>query len=183
MINWKEDKKWADGYFPEIKQIIKSKAGEIVDIVVASDEKDKSYATDYIIKIEKSGDIACRVRKPNCRYRELTLRYSRPSGIETEFSKIKGGYASWYLYAWATNGSVFGDWIFINLDKLRQSGLLNEKWSIVPNWDNSSSFIGIPFFRLYDVGCVVDFKATTWLGKQLIHIRNGKKDLNILDYT
>lgn len=154
---YEDSREWADGYLPEIGRVIRSYpvVGSIVSIKVANDEQDRQCATDYIVTVS-NGDIGCRIREWKYwkLYGDITLRYERPSGIPTEFEKILNGYGRWYLYAWA-KGDGFGAWVFIDLDKLRESGLLEEDHIPIWNKDRSSSFIYLKVDRLARHGCVV----------------------------
>jgi hypothetical protein len=119
----KRDWAWADTYLPEIKRVLRTLAHRIITISIASDEDDTKYATDYRVTVE-AGSVACRVRRPNCSYRDFTLRHSRPSGVETEEQKILAGYCRWYLYAWAQDARRFAEWIFVDLDRLRECDII-----------------------------------------------------------
>ena len=156
MRDWRQDKHWADKHLPEIERVIRSVAGDIISIDVASDVADQSFATDYIVRVQ-AGDIACRIRKwPHwIRHHDFTLRSSRPSGIETELAKIQAGFARWYLYAWAKDDLAFGAWVFVDLDRLRDSGLLDVQHRIIPNPNGSSNFIGLSLTELDDHGCLL----------------------------
>ena len=154
---WEKSKKWADKYVPEIKQVVRQVAGEIIEVRIADQDKDQHEATDYIVEIS-SGDIACRVRDQYFwRFGDFTLRYSRPSGNQTELEKIKKGYARWYLYAWDKRFTgKFTAWVFVDLDKLRNSGLLDRPRRIIPNGDGSSSFVYISLVELWQHGCITE---------------------------
>jgi hypothetical protein len=52
------------------------------------------------------------------------------------------------------------DWVFVNLDALRKSGLLCDRKTIF-NADGTSGFIGITIFDLRAHGCLVAQKDTT----------------------
>lgn len=156
MTDWRGACKWAASYLPEIERVLRSQAHHIIDISVATKEKDSQFATDYEIKVT-SGDVACRVRKWEYwqRFGDFTLRHILASGQETETAKIKRGHGDWYLYAWAKSDEVFGSWVFVDLDKLWGSNLINTA-RIISNLDNrDSKFIGITLhdLRLHD--CIV----------------------------
>lgn len=156
MGRWQQDKAWADRYLPAIEQVIRQVAGNIITVTLASDEDDWHRATDYIVRVE-AGDIACRVRRESyhSRFRDFTLRCSRPSGAVTELEKIKQGLARWYLYAWAREDGTFVDWVFVDLDRLRRSGLLFEPRKTIANKDGSSAFVSFSLSELRTHGCIV----------------------------
>ena len=160
---WEKSKKWADKYVPEIKRVVKQVAGEIIEVRIADQDKDQHEATDYIVEVS-SGDIACRIRE-ECfwhNFGDVTLRHSRPSGNKTELEKIKEGYGRWYLYAWDKRftGGQFIAWVFVDLDKLRESGLLNEPRKVIWNGDESSSFVSISLAELWQAGCITEVNET-----------------------
>lgn len=154
MSDWGVSKCWADKYLPEVERVIRSQAHQIVTISIASSEKDCRFATDYEVKIA-GGDVACRIRDWSAwlHYGDITLRYTRPSGQETEVSKIKKGHGDWYLYAWAKNHQDFGAWLMVDLAKLRSTNLLDTA-RIHDNFDGSSQFISITLSDLLHSGCI-----------------------------
>jgi hypothetical protein len=127
---WERSKLRADKYRPEIERIIRTVAGDIVEFREATPEEDRYSATDYVVTI-LGGDIACRIREQWYwfEFGDFALRYSRPTGRKTEVEKIKNGYGRWYLYGWTSrleDGYKLLAWIFIDLDIIRQSGLLKK---------------------------------------------------------
>lgn len=148
---WKRDKAWADRYWPEIERVIRSVAGEIIDVQQADDESDQKRATDYVVSVS-AGDIACRIRRWEYweRFADITIRSSRPGPVKTELQKIRDGFGRWYLYAWAYDDGRFGAWVFLDLDKLRTTGILSDAARQYNNHDGSSGFIAIPVHRVAD---------------------------------
>lgn len=147
---WEQDKAWADGYLPQIEAVVRQVAGDIIEIRTGTDEEDRKQATDYVVHVS-SGAIACRVRQ-NCSYRDLTLRASRPSGTETELAKIKAGWGRWYLYMW-TKGGQAAAWIFVDMDSLRASGLLDG--AARQRNPDGVTFLPISVQALATAGCLV----------------------------
>lgn len=164
-MGWKADKEKADRFLPEIERVIRSIAGDIIEVKESELEKDQQCATDYVITID-SGDIACRVRKYHYwkRFADVTLRYRRPSGRKTEFEKIKAGYARWYLYAWREVSwePKFCAWIFLDLDILRKCGLLNGEQEEIWNHDHSSSFVSLSLAALWTNECIIRANDTAY---------------------
>lgn len=140
MTNWTTDKSWADGYGPEVVRILKANAMHLLSIEVASPKEDQSEATDYTIEV-RGGTVAVRVRRPNCSYRDLTVRAWRASGAETELAKLRAGFARWYLYAWATGARIIGDWILVDMNMARADGLLVPDKPIRKNPDGLTGFV------------------------------------------
>jgi hypothetical protein len=151
---WQNDKVWADNYFKSIRNVIYKVTSLIVKVEVAPDQEDKENATDYKITLE-TGNIACRVRRPSCKYRDLTIRATRTSGSKTELEKIKEGYARWYLYAWAKDNVTFDAWIFVDLDKLRKSDLLSKEHQIISNPDGETGFVALSLNDLFLNDCII----------------------------
>ena len=154
MSNYQEDREWSDTYDPQIKEILRFNAHHILDIDIASFEKDTTNSTDYIIRF-KGGDIAVRIRRPDCKYRDLTIRALRNSGAETELSKIKKGFAKLYLYGWINKQNKISNWILVDLDKVREQKLWEDPKSpgqdrpLIPNNDGTY-FIAIPAQEIED---------------------------------
>ena len=154
MNSYPVDRQFSDKYLDQIKVILKLNASKIIDVVIASDEEDMHHATDYILKID-SGTVACRLRRWS-KYtveREWTVRSKRDSGAETELSKLKKGFARWYLYGWLINGKI-ESWMLIDLDKVRSVGILDKQWIEKSNRDGTW-FIIIPNVYLNDAGCII----------------------------
>jgi len=165
-LEWEQDLAWADGFRSRLEAIVAGNAGRIVSIRRASEEEDQHHATDCVVTVE-TGEIALRVRRPNCAFRDLTLRFRRrPWGALAldpqrgyEVDKILGGFARWYLYAWTTPAGGLSDWLLVDLDILRSSGLLEqvltqdrEQW----NRDCTTSFTWLTYTELVEVGAVVN---------------------------
>lgn len=154
MRPWEIDDKWTKGYGKEVAEIVRSLAGEILYIRAADEDEDIHKATDIVVGV-KEGAIACRIRRPGYlkAFGDVTIRYSRPTGTPTEFEKIKEGFGRWYLYAWAGKDGRFESWVFVDLNCLRASGLLDNPEPI-PNPDGTS-FIAISLEDLEKAGCIV----------------------------
>jgi len=156
LSNWLQYKTWADTFWPEIECIIRGCAGIIIDVVIAADEDDRQHATDYVVTVS-SGTIACRVRRWYAwqKFRDITLRSELTSGTQTEIDKIRAGWGRWYLYGWAVDDATFGAWVFIDLDKLRASRLLDDDRPAIWNNDHGSSFVPFSLGELAENNCVV----------------------------
>lgn len=153
--DWLDDREWADAFWPEIERVIRGVAGDIADVRLASVDEDRKSATDYIVTVS-SGDIACRIRRKGKwkGFGDFTVRAWRKSGHETELAKLQRGFGRWYLYAWAEN-EHFGAWIFLDLDVLRESGLLGDDRQIIKNPDGRSGFKAYSLIELCNARCIV----------------------------
>jgi hypothetical protein len=174
-MGWESSKRRVNKYLPEIERIIRSIAGDIIEFRESTPEEDQYTATDYVVTVA-GGDIACRVREQLYwfKFGDFALRYSRPSGRITEFEKIKNGYGHWYLYAWTWR---FSDnkllaWIFVDLDKLRRSGLLDVPRSPIPSPDNSSEFVTFSLPELWHHNCIIKAHGKAWL--RILGMLQGK---------
>jgi hypothetical protein len=150
---WKKDKEWSEGFFLQVREIIRDLAGELISIQKAEDEDDIHKATDFTVKVE-TGDIACRIRRSRYLkdFGDITIRYSRPSGTPTEYEKIRKGFAKWFFYGWADENDKITAWIFVDLDKLRASGLLENRTPVFNK--DGTSFVAIPITDLEKNGCI-----------------------------
>jgi len=176
MKEWEKDKERADRFFPEITAILKENAKHIVNIAVAPPQKDTMQATDYIIKVE-SGDVACRLRwwSKYTINKEWTIRSKRDTGAETELSKLKKGWARWYLYGWIIEGKI-SSWMLIDLNQVRDTkinskGMLDFEWPTKPNRDkygnlDGTHFIIIPNSILKKYNCIISYSNIEPLLKQ-----------------
>jgi len=92
---WEDDKEWSDHFIPRIKSIL-----GFYLIGEPPAEEDQVRNTDLIVLKMDAVRIACRVRKPDSfRYKdEFTIRYSRPSGVKTELSKVIEGWGDYIFY-------------------------------------------------------------------------------------
>lgn len=131
--------------------------------------EDTQYATDFVIKltnrsIEKnksSLDVAVRVREPGCTKRDLTIRAKTRCNVKTEIDKIKEGYGHIYLYCWRGKNGKIGDYMIINIDRLRSSNLLEKKRGIIPNKDGTG-FIAISINELNESNCILKNKIARY---------------------
>ena len=154
-MTYREDRNWSNKYIPEISEIIGLNARFLMTINVSSDDKDMGEATDLVLSIG-GGDIAIRLLREK-KYNTFTIRSFRSSGTKTELAKIKSGYAKWYFFGWCKD-EVLDDWLIIDLDKLRESGLL-DGYTTIMNKDKTTGFIAIPLEDLAFSECIVASKT------------------------
>lgn len=132
-------------------EILKANSMNLISVEIADEYKDTKESTDLIINV-KGGDVAVRTRKQNVKYRDLTIRSRSKFGNETELDKIKKGFAKWYLYAWE-NGIDY-DYIIVDMDIVRDNGLLDIQRNEMFNFDGTK-FISIPVTELEFHNCLV----------------------------
>ena len=128
----------------------------LTNIEVATDEQDQKECTDYVARVTE-GTVAVRVRRPDCEYRDWTIRSWRASGAKTELSKLKEGFASKYLYCWTNSTDIIKEYVLIDLDVVRKKKLLEQKWPFIKNKDKVTGFISIPLNVLKKTGTIVAF--------------------------
>lgn len=69
----------------------------------------------YDIKIELLGEhLGVRVRTPDCRYRDLTIRTTSGNGV-SERDKILAGHVHLYLYCWTSSPTKICEYVLVNL--------------------------------------------------------------------
>jgi len=133
-VNWD----WQMTYMDDVREILKSQSMNIVNVEIATPEEDMKQCTDMKIVIT-AGDVAVRIRRDDCRYRDLTIRaYNR--GYDTEIHKLRNGYGDWYLYAWTSNNSI-AEWMLVDINILRDNGCFSETRHITMNKDGITGFI------------------------------------------
>lgn len=119
MNKWESDKKWSDKFIIEIKRIL----GEHL-ISEAPLEEDVYHNTDLMVLKLDSIRIACRIRSNyylNIYPNDITIRSDRPTGIETELTKIINGWGDYFFYGFANETETqIKSWILISLNNFRQ---------------------------------------------------------------
>lgn len=149
------DFSWQDGYMPEVQRILLLNAVYLFTVSAATWQQDVKQATDMTITLGgKPKAVGVRLRRADYGYRDLTIRATRYSGAKTELEKILSGLGDAYLYGWTT-GLTISEWMLIDLNRLRSSGLL---YYTKPryNADGQTSFIAIPYPTLRQYGCVLN---------------------------
>jgi len=127
MASYKDDRKWSDECLPQLKKIVHdvlSQSGHVERVTTAPTDEDNLRNTDLIVFNDTTGKrVGCRVRRRDERYdeywRQVTFRFSRDSGKETELSKLERGWGDVFVYGWAKDKKVT-DWRVIDLSKFRQ---------------------------------------------------------------
>lgn len=172
-----ENRKWAAGYDAEIEDIIRQMAGKIVSVDLADEVDDKSLATDYTISVG-CGGIGGRVRRPGFweKYHDVTFRYKVLSGVDTEYDKIMRGSPQWYLYGWASSAGGLHAWLFLDMDVVRYSKILESPKNIVFNRDGHSSFVAIGVDTLQQIGAIVGCNdaVAEYLGVGCVENESGR---------
>ena len=153
---YRDDRKWADACTSQVLEILRYLVRHLVVLSVAPTEEDNKRATDFIVRLI-GGAVAVRLRRSNCQFRDFTIRALRDSGTKTELAKIREGYASRYFYGWLDETQTLAEWVLIDLDKVRKSGLLEKQRPFIPNGDGTY-FISITLKELADADCLIASK-------------------------
>jgi hypothetical protein len=173
--NWQTDKRWSDKFLPEIKQLL-----GLYLIGEPPIEEDCERNTDLMVLKMEAVRIGCRVRRHTTEKGypvfdkhkdEFTIRYSRPSHVKCELTKIIEGWGDYFFYAFATKDEtglnqwvlcryrVFRIWFnrYLAIHAGRMPGVLQK------NGDKSSDFYA---YKLRDMP--KDFVvASSWDGEDL----------------
>ena len=94
-----KDREWEKRWAPDVMDIIQRQP--LIRIQPAPLHVDVRQAGDLLVLPIGPKTIGMRVRRPGYFYRyglDFTLRWKRDTGVETELSKIRKGYADWYFY-------------------------------------------------------------------------------------
>lgn len=157
---YQQDRTWGDSYTDQVKNILSPLMIYLAEILVAPAYKDNKCATDFTVRL-KGSDIAVRIRRADQPYRDLTIRSRRANGTKTELAKVKEGHGSHYFYGWTDENNVIAEWIFVDLDKVRTTGLLSKPRKEITNKDKQTSFISISIQELEEAGCLIDKRINT----------------------
>lgn len=156
---YQHDRDYADSYTNQVLDILKYLVRHLVVLEVAPAEEDNKRATDFTVKMV-GGAVAVRLRRPKYAHRDLTIRARRDSGAKTELTKIREGHASRYFYGWLDASGIIAEWILVDLDRTRATGILEKPRAFIPNGDGTY-FIAIPWQELADAGCLIASKILT----------------------
>lgn len=144
---------WQQTYLGQVQHILQLNAAHLIRVELATSEQDIYQSTDMVLRINGNGTVAVRLRRPDCQYRDLTLRSRSKYGNTTELTKIRDqGWAEWYVYGWTDDRARIAEWILVDLNQLRQSGLLWTPRTERPNGDGTQ-------FVAYRLPELIDAKA------------------------
>ena len=123
MSNLQINKPWADRFLPDQQRLIKQRGIEHATIRQATLDEDMRKGFDNVFEIDSFRFWPVRVRRPDCKYRDFTIRTNTPNALVDEYDKIMGGYGDAYLYGWTTPDSErrgrLQEWIIVDLHKFR----------------------------------------------------------------
>ncbi len=133
--SFETDKAWSDQFVPAIRAVLSTALVAKANVEIADFETDTKQATDFVVLRSENYQVACRIRnsfKYMARFNyEFTVRNSRPSGTETEMSKIRSGWASHMLYGYGDPETrELVAWWLLDLDVFRRDidGLLQRQY-------------------------------------------------------
>ena len=141
-------------------KILKDNAMHLLQINIATEEQDTKEATDLVIDVI-GGTVAVRTRRhaTDKGYRDFTIRCRSTWGQKTEIDKLREGYAKWYLYAWEQRDGGY-EYILLDMDRVRDSGLLDGRKQVIINRDGRTGFVSISLFDLNNSNCIINKKLT-----------------------
>jgi hypothetical protein len=118
-MSWQNDFAWQAGFIPAIKRIV----GPLL-LAEAPLDLDQKEATDLLILRARDMRIACRMRRMGFMERyphDFTIRYHRASEAETEFAKLRAGFADWMFYGHESpyRECDVARWLLIDMDVWR----------------------------------------------------------------
>jgi hypothetical protein len=157
MSDYSSDRKWADQFHSQVKNILADSIPGMTGFEVAPYSDDIEEGTDYLIQLsERKVRIACRIRRGAYSDRDdITLRAWRGSGAKTELDKICERHADWYFYAWTDKEDKWiMDWVVINIPLLL-ANKLHEKRSVITNVDGETGLIVIPLKEIREHECQI----------------------------
>jgi len=150
-------------FAPDIEKILADNAGKIHEagfkvftLKKAEPEDDKQNGFDFIFTMGNF-TIPVRIRKPDCRYKDFTIRARSRWNQRTEIHKLEDGAGDVYFYAWTKYVEGFEKicsyWL-IDLKKVRESNLLKVERRIIYNGD-STGFVNITKRELDIFNCII----------------------------
>lgn len=152
MTEFKDNWNFSEKYMPQVCEVLRANAIYLIDIRVASEQDDVHHSTDLNVNVT-GGNVAVRIRRNNKTFRDLTIRAYK-GGHKTEIDKLREGFADWYLYAWEGINNTFDDWILVDINILRKSGMLNQNRYITMNTDGDSGFVTYSIPELVSCGAL-----------------------------
>jgi hypothetical protein len=138
-------------FAPEIEFILADNAGKIHQAGIrvfalskSTKEDDVKNGFDFIFKMGEF-TIPVRIRKPDCKYKDFTIRAKSRFNQKTEIHKLEEGAGDVYFYGWTkyvNDIEKINSWWLIDLEKVRQSGILTIPRKIIYNNDGTG-FVNI----------------------------------------
>lgn len=145
-MNYVAQRNESDRYLKHFQELVKKHASIFIETDIADEYKDTNESTDMIMFISKP-DIALRVRSPKYSYRDITIRSRSKYGGKTEIDKLREGYGDWYFYGWGDGRGKILEYVIADIDKIRRSGLLENKIETLNN--DGTAFITIDIADLF----------------------------------
>lgn len=154
-------------FAPFIEEILANNAGKIhaagikvFTLQKASAKDDTENGFDFVFTMGNF-TVPVRIRKPDCRYRDFTIRTRSRGGGRTEIQKLMDGAGDVYFYAWTAfinNAEAIVDWVLIDLHVFRSSYLMTDQFLKTKremlNIDGTK-FISFGIKELEEVNCII----------------------------
>ena len=153
---YEANRRFSDDMMPKMIEILYDNcARHFMSVGKASLTQDTKQSTDLIVFQPVSlGTIAARVRRPDCKYRDLTIRAQTRHGDRTEIDKMRDGWCRFYLYGWTDVVLDIIDWIFVDMDYVRMSQFFFETRPLISNGDGTK-FCNYTIGELYKIGSLL----------------------------
>lgn len=129
----KQELKRELSYAPIIENLLANYAGiihrrgfKVFELKKASPEEDSYAGFDFVFQMG-SFTVPVRIRRPDCRYRDFTVRSRSRNGGKTEIHKLREGMGDLYFYAWSEDFmgvEKMAEFALIDLNSVRAAGLL-----------------------------------------------------------
>jgi hypothetical protein len=130
----------------------------VVRVAVASWDDDARRNTDFqICTLDNGHRIACRARRAQYRHRytsDFTIRYSRPSGVPTEWHKLRQGLGDFIIYGFDAGDGRLQPWHLLNAHLVREYLTGGGHWRYQAN-DDGTTFAAIDIDKL-PIGAVLN---------------------------
>ena len=80
-MGYEVDRTWADqpALVEQVRMTLKYNAFHIADFEMSSPQEDAKTGVDFVLSV-RGGTVACRLRRANVGFRDLTIRAYRASG-------------------------------------------------------------------------------------------------------
>lgn len=148
----REDFEWQRKFEPHYEEIIR----KLFPIRRGTWDEDARENTDWLVyrlpKALRGKDlrVMCRARRNHLRPRfggQFTVRFSRPSGVPTEFAKIRAGFGDLGIYGFESEpeSGRLRPWTLFNVKLLREYLDANGRWIQRGNPDGT-------YFAAFDLG-------------------------------
>ncbi len=149
-LNWDFQKQ----YYGQVMDILRYLSYMWTDYRPGTEKEDMKQATDFVPE-SYTPAIAVRIRRTGYQtYKDMTIRTYK-NGHKTEIHKLREGFGDYYLYCWTDDRNNITEYWFIDLDNLRESGLLSPPYKEKENSGGNTRFMAITKKQLLECGALL----------------------------